>query len=80
MAKRGGFAVSTSFSIGFFLLYYILLIIGEELADRNFVSPGIGMWTPNLVFLPIAIYLIIYTIRERAPSSIFSFLKNRRTI
>jgi len=80
MAKRGGFAVSTSFSIGFFLLYYILLIIGEELADRNFVSPGIGMWTPNLVFLPIAIYLIIYTIRERAPSSIFSFFKNRSTI
>ena len=48
MAKRGGFSISTAFSFGFFLLYYILLIAGEELADRNYVNPEIGMWAPNL--------------------------------
>lgn len=75
MAKKGGFAVSTSLSLGFFLLYYILLIGGEELADRNQVSPEIGMWAPNAVFIIVALYLIIYTIRERAPISMFLFLK-----
>ena len=75
MAKRGGFAVSTSLSFGFFLLYYILLIGGEELADRNQVSPEIGMWAPNAVLLTVALYLILHTVRERAPISILSFLR-----
>ena len=75
LAKRGGFAVSTSFSFGFFLLYYILLIVGEELADRNILSPLIGMWTPNLVLMLITVYLIFYTIREGTSKTILSFLK-----
>ena len=53
----------------------MLLIGGEELADRNQVSPEVGMWVPNLVVLTLALYLILNTIRERAPISIFSFLK-----
>ena len=75
MAKKGGFAVSTSLSFGFFLLYYILLIGGEELADRSEVSPAVGMWVPNLVLLIMALYLILYTVRERAPISIFQIFK-----
>ena len=78
MAKRGGFALSTALSFGFFLLYYILLIGGEELADRNQVSPLTGMWSPNLVLLIVALYLLTYTIRERAPVSILSFLKKSK--
>ena len=74
MAKKGGFAISTSLSFGFFLLYYILLIGGEELADRNQVTPEVGMWAPNIVLLIIALYLTLHTIRERAPISFLSFL------
>ena len=65
MSKKGGFAVSTSLSFGFFLIYYILLIGGEEMADRNILSPSVGMWTPNLIILCIAFYLLIHTIREK---------------
>ena len=75
LAKKGGFAVSTSLSFGFFLLYYVLLIGGEELADRNQVSPEVGMWAPNLVLFLVALYLILHTIRERAPISFLFFLK-----
>jgi lipopolysaccharide export system permease protein len=77
MAKRGGFAISTSLSFGFFLLYYILLIGGEEMADRNQVSAWIGMWIPNAVVLIVSLYLILHTVRERAPISLLSFIKNR---
>ena len=77
MAKRGGFAISTALSFGFFLLYYILLITGEELADRNYVSPEMGMWAPNGVLLIIALYLVLYAIRERAPIPLFTFLKSK---
>ena len=78
MAKRGGFAISTAFSFGFFLLYYILLITGEELADRNYVNPETGMWAPNGVLLIIALYLNLHLIKERAPIPLFTFLKNKK--
>ena len=70
MSKKGGFAVSTSLSFGFFLIYYVLLIGGEEMADRNILSPAIGMWSPNLIIFFIAIYLLIHTIREKSPIGI----------
>ena len=66
MSKKGGFAVSTSLSFGFFLIYYVLLIGGEEMADRNILSPPVGMWTPNLIILLIAFYLLVHIIRETA--------------
>ena len=70
MSKKGGFAISTGLSFGFFLIYYVLLIGGEEMADRNFLSPAVGMWSPNLIILLIAIYLLIHTMRENAPIGI----------
>ena len=79
MAKRGGFAVSTTLSFGFFLLYYVLLIGGEEMADRNQVSAAVGMWAPNMVLLIIALYLTLHTVRERSPISLLSFLSKKES-
>ncbi len=77
MSKRGGFAMSTSLSFGFFLLYYILLIGGEEMADRNHVSAAVGMWVPNAVVLILALYLTLHTVRERAPIPLLSFFSKK---
>lgn len=70
LAKKGGFVIGTSISFGFFLIYYLLLISGEEMADRTIVSPTVGMWTPNVILLLIASYLTFITARERAPFQI----------
>ena len=37
--------------------YYIALIVGESLADRQVISPGIAMWTANLLLLGVALAL-----------------------
>ena len=37
------------------------------MADRNIVSPLIGLWTPNLILLIIGLYLTLHTVREQAP-------------
>ena len=81
MSKRGGFAVSTSLSFGFFLVYYVLLIGGEEMADRNAIHPAIGMWTPNVVLLVVALYLTLYSVRERPPipMQFLTIFKRRET-
>jgi len=54
LSKRGGFTVAITLGFGFFLIYYIFLIGGEEIADRNYVSPLIGMWTPNAFLCSLA--------------------------
>jgi lipopolysaccharide export system permease protein len=61
---KKGMTMSIGFSIFFFLIYYIFLIGGEKLADRKYVSPLIAMWTPNILLVAIAVFLIHRTVRE----------------
>ncbi|MGQ9560655.1 MAG: LptF/LptG family permease [Candidatus Oleimicrobiaceae bacterium] len=64
MARRGGWAVGGGISLFFFLLYWTLLIGGEELADRRMVSPFWAMWSANLMVGGAGLYLLIRTARE----------------
>ena len=74
--RKGGFTIAVGLSFGFFLIYYIMMIGGEDLADRNIVSPVVGVWSPNVILLIISLYLILHTVKEQAPlRSSFSFLK-----
>jgi len=66
-----GFAISTII----FVVYYISLYGGEELADRMIISPFIGMWISNIIFTLIGIYLIIYSVRERKVIHLEKFKK-----
>ncbi|MFM8243517.1 MAG: LptF/LptG family permease, partial [Crocinitomicaceae bacterium] len=40
-----------------FMIYFVLISIGENLAKTDVVSPFIGMWFAGLVLTPIAIFL-----------------------
>jgi len=53
-AKKGSLGVGVSFSIGFFLLYWVFLIGGEELADRQLISPFLAMWIGWLKRQPLS--------------------------
>jgi hypothetical protein len=41
-----------------FALFWASLIGGETLADDGYVSPATAMWLPNLILLPIGIFLV----------------------
>lgn len=47
-ARRGGITTSV-ISVVFFIVYYLFLIGGEQLADRNVLTPGVAMWIPNVL-------------------------------
>lgn len=49
MIRRGGFGVAATISLIFFVIYWASLIGGEKLADREFMSPWLGMWIANIV-------------------------------
>ena len=56
--KKGGFFIAIVFSFIFILLYYLFLIGGEEMADRNIIHGGLAMWLPNIVLGIIGLILI----------------------
>lgn len=80
MARRGGFGVAAGLSLGFFVLYWVCLIGGEKLADRDLVSPMIGMWIGNVLIGILGIFLVIRSLHERQfiDWSIFSRFVPRR--
>jgi lipopolysaccharide export system permease protein len=79
--KRSGLGVSAGYSIFLFLIYWIFLIGGEDLADRGRVTPWLAMWAPNILFFSLGLYLVW---RERRgsfalPAHVFKTLFARRT-
>lgn len=59
MVRRSGIGVSAGYSMFFFLIYWVFLIAGEDLADRGSVGPGTAMWAPNVLFALVVVYLWI---------------------
>lgn len=55
---RSGMNTAIGLSLLVFLVYYVCLIGGEKLADREYVSPLVAMWVPNLIFGAAAALLI----------------------
>ena len=64
MTRRGGFGIAATLSLGFFLLYWSFLIGGEKLADRDIVSPFVGMWSANIIIGLVGIILTVRIARE----------------
>ncbi len=56
MTRKGGFGMAAGMSLAFFLLYWIFLIGGEKLADREFLSPFLSMWGANFLLGIIGLY------------------------
>jgi lipopolysaccharide export system permease protein len=65
---RGG--VGLVMGVGFlvFAIYYIGLIGGESLANKNIVSPFVAMWIDNIVFLIIGLVLVALMGNENTTS------------
>ena len=66
MARSGSVAISASYSIFFFIIYYAFLIGGEFLSDRGIMPPALTMWLGNITLGTLAIYLLRQTVKEQA--------------
>ena len=57
-ARRGGMTAGF-LSLGFFVIYYLFLIGGEQLADRQLLPPVVAMWAANVVLGVIGLVLTL---------------------
>ena len=74
--RKGGFGLPVLISVFFFLIYHVLSMIGEKAAKDLSMNAYEGMWLANLVFLPIALFLI-YKAKNDAQLFDFSPLLKR---
>ncbi len=51
--KRGGLGIPVLVSILFFIIFYVLSIIGEKWAKAELISPMVGIWAANYLLLPV---------------------------
>ncbi len=65
MARKGGIGTGIIYSIAFFVLYWVCLIGGENLADRLMVSPVLAMWISNVIIGAFGILFMWKMYRDR---------------
>ena len=64
ISKKGGKSYGFVVSLGIFLVYFLLLSVGEGFAKSGRFSPLLGPWAGNLVFLVLGAYLLAVSEKE----------------
>lgn len=67
--RKGGFGAPVVIAALLFMVYFVLISVGESLAQEEVVSPAIGMWLASIVLTPFA---IIFMIAAANDSSVFN--------
>lgn len=62
--KKGGLGFPVLVSILFFIIYYVLMIMGEKWAKTGFFPSWLGIWQANLILLPIGLFFLIQAQRD----------------
>lgn len=65
MTRSSGIGMAFSVSSIIFLIYYVALNGGEQLADKGLLNPFLSMWLSNIVFFFLALALIYGSIKEK---------------
>lgn len=64
-------------AMGLFLLYYTFFSVGVSLGESGTLSPGVGLWAPNLLFLALSLAGIRLAAREKT-IGLVEWLRHRR--
>jgi lipopolysaccharide export system permease protein len=67
--RRGGLGMPIVVSVIFFVVYYVINVLGRQMAIEGTVSALVGMWMSSLILLPIAVFL---TVKATNDSNLFN--------
>ena len=78
ISKKGNFSISIAVSLGFFILYWALLTIGEFLGDDGKLHPFLAVWLGNFLIGILSLYLFYVSSTENnfIKSGINTLMKN----
>ena len=58
IVRKGGFGAPVVIAALLFMVYFVLITAGDNMAQAGTVSPFVGMWFATMVLVPIAIWLM----------------------
>lgn len=56
--KRGGLGIPVLISIIFFIIFYVISMMGEKWAKQGLVDPTYALWAANAILLPIGLFFL----------------------
>jgi len=56
--KKGGLGIPVLISIFFFIVFYVLGMVGEKQAKAGLIDPILGVWMANIILLPIGLFFL----------------------
>ncbi|PIE87227.1 MAG: hypothetical protein CSA03_01315 [Bacteroidetes bacterium] len=58
IVRKGGFGAPVVIAALLFMVYFVLMTIGDGLAKSGTISPFLGMWFSSMVLAPVALWLM----------------------
>lgn len=74
IVKKGGFGAPVVIAAILFMIYFVLITVGESLAEQGVTSPAFGMWISTFIMLPFAMVLM-YSASNDLPVTSWSTYK-----
>lgn len=72
LTKRGNLGFAAIISSVLLTIYFLAVIQGEKLADRQMISPFMGMWGINIFYLLVGIILTLHVSSSIRITKLFS--------
>ena len=69
IVKKGGLGMPVVISVIFFLVFWVLSIVGEDICKELVLPPHIGMWIATTVLLPLGLF---FTYKATTDSAMFN--------
>lgn len=73
--RKGGFGVPVIVSVFFFLIYYIISMIGERSVKAGEIVAFEGMWLASIILLPIGVFLTYKATHDSTLLNVESYSK-----
>ncbi len=79
LIKRGGLGIPVIISILFYIVYYVLNILGLKWAREALISPFLAAWLSNILIFPIGIILLYLAKKDSRifEYNIFEYFKSK---
>ena len=64
--RKGGIAIPLVFTVGFFVIYFALSVIGEKIAKGSVMPVWFGTWMSSFILLPLCVFLTYHATMDTA--------------
>ncbi|XCI74768.1 MAG: LptF/LptG family permease [Flavobacteriales bacterium] len=64
--RKGGMGLPVIIALIIFIIYYTILTISQNIAEKGQISPWLGAWLPNIIMLPVGLWITYKTMRDNS--------------